>query len=260
VQAVEARERELEATRSSRVRAQEALRGRFAPAGIVANTAAMQRVLAVVERVRDTDVPVVVEGESGTGKELVARALHFSGARAKGAFVVVHCGAIPETLMESELFGHVKGAFTGADRDRKGLIASAHGGTLFLDEVGEMSPRMQVELLRVLQDRKVRPVGGDHDETVDLRVVAASNRPLPALVAAAEAVGASVLIGVEQIGQRVGQQSPSCSDMFSEQRPPRLSQLAAHGTLPSRRRRPYSRSAWGGGASPALVKVPTPPR
>jgi serine/threonine-protein kinase PknK len=153
-------ERELEATRSSLVRAQEALRGRFAPAGIVANTAAMQRCFAVIERVRDTDVPVVVEGESGTGKELVARALHFSGARAKGPFVVVHCGAIPETLMESELFGHVKGAFTGADRDRKGLIASAHGGTLFLDEVGEMSPRMQVELLRVLQDRKVRPVGG----------------------------------------------------------------------------------------------------
>ncbi|MFO0628204.1 MAG: sigma-54-dependent Fis family transcriptional regulator [Polyangiales bacterium] len=180
---LQTRERELEATRSSLVRAQEALRGRFAPAGIVANTAAMQRVLAVVERVRDTDVPVVVEGESGTGKELVARALHFSGARAKGAFVVVHCGAIPETLMESELFGHVKGAFTGADRDRRGLIASAHGGTLFLDEVGEMSPRMQVELLRVLQDRKVRPVGGDRDETVDLRVVAASNRPLPALVA-----------------------------------------------------------------------------
>ncbi|MEZ4392436.1 MAG: sigma 54-interacting transcriptional regulator [Polyangiales bacterium] len=174
---LQTRERELEVTRSSLVRAQEALRVRFAPAGIVANTAAMQRVLALVERVRDADVPVVVEGESGTGKELISRALHFSGARAKGPFVVVHCGAIPETLLESELFGHVKGAFTGAERDRKGLIASAHRGTLFLDEVSEMSPRMQVELLRVLQDRKVRPVGGDQDESVDMRVVAASNRP-----------------------------------------------------------------------------------
>jgi DNA-binding NtrC family response regulator len=179
---LETRTHELETTRTHLARAQEALSRRFHPAGLVAHTEAMRRVFAVIERVRETDVPVVVEGESGTGKELVARALHFSGARAKGPFVVVHCGAIPETLLESELFGHVRGAFTGADRDRRGLLASAHGGTLLLDEVSEMPPRMQVELLRVLQDRRVRPVGGDKDELVDLRVVCASNRPLRELV------------------------------------------------------------------------------
>ncbi len=177
------RTQELEATRTSLARAQEALTRRFAPEGIVAHTDTMRRLFAVIDRVRDSDVPVVIEGESGTGKELIARSLHFAGTRAKGPFVVVHCGAIPETLLESELFGHVKGAFTGADRDRRGLIASAHTGTLFLDEVSEMSPRMQVELLRVLQDRRVRPVGGEKDEKVDVRVVAASNRALKDLVA-----------------------------------------------------------------------------
>ncbi len=177
------RTQELEATRTSLARAQEALTRRFTPEGIVAHTDAMRKLFAVIDRVRDSDVPVVIEGESGTGKELVARSVHFSGTRARGPFVVVHCGAIPETLLESELFGHVKGAFTGADRDRRGLIASAHGGTLFLDEVSEMSPRMQVELLRVLQDRTVRPVGGERDEKVDVRIVAASNRALRDLVA-----------------------------------------------------------------------------
>jgi serine/threonine-protein kinase PknK len=177
------RTEELAATRSSLTRAHEALARRFTPDGVVAHTEAMRKVFALIDRVRDSDVAVVVEGESGTGKEIVARSLHFSGARARGPFMVVHCGAIPETLMESELFGHVKGAFTGADRDRKGLIASAHGGTLFLDEVGEMSPRMQVELLRVLQDRRVRPVGSEREEAVDIRVVAAARRPLTELVA-----------------------------------------------------------------------------
>ena len=177
------RTQELEQTKTSLARAQEALKRRFAPDGVVAHTEAMRKVFSIVDRVRDSDVPVVIEGESGTGKELIARAMHFSGARAKGPFVVVNCGAIPETLLESELFGHVKGAFTGAERDRKGLIASAHGGTLFLDEVSEMSPRMQVELLRVLQDRRVRPVGSESDVAVDARVVAASNRPLKDLVA-----------------------------------------------------------------------------
>ncbi len=179
---LETRTHELEATRSSLVRAQEALGKRFTVAGMIGHTEAMKRVCALIERLRDSEIPVVIEGESGTGKEMVARALHFSGARAKGPFVVVHCGAIPETLLESELFGHVRGAFTGADRDRKGLIASAHGGTLLLDEVSEMSPRMQVELLRVIQDRAVRPVGADRDEPVEVRLVAATNRPLKDLV------------------------------------------------------------------------------
>jgi transcriptional regulator with GAF, ATPase, and Fis domain/tetratricopeptide (TPR) repeat protein len=182
-QLLEERTQELEATRSSLTRANEALARRFTPEGFVAHTEAMRRVFAIIDRVRDSDVPVVIEGESGTGKELIARSIHFSGARRKGPFTVVHCGAIPETLLESELFGHVKGAFTGADRDRKGLIASAHGGTLFLDEVGEMSPRMQVELLRVLQDRRVRPVGSEREELVDIRLVAAARRPLLELVA-----------------------------------------------------------------------------
>jgi DNA-binding NtrC family response regulator len=150
---------------------------------MVSQTEAMRRVFAIIDRVRDTDVPIVVEGESGTGKEMVARAVHFAGARARGPFIVVPCGAIPETLLESELFGHVKGAFTGAERDRRGLIASAHGGTLLLDEITEMPARMQVELLRVLQDRRVRPVGGERDELVDVRVVATTHRGLRDLVA-----------------------------------------------------------------------------
>ena len=178
-----ARTMELEDARRSLARANEALRSRFALQGVVGNSAAMRTVAAVVERVRDADVPVVIEGESGTGKEVIARAIHFSGARAKGPFVVVHCGAIPETLLESELFGHVRGAFTGADRDRKGLLASASGGTLMLDEVADMPMKMQVELLRVLQDRKVRRVGSEVEEDVDLRVIAAVNRPLRDLVA-----------------------------------------------------------------------------
>ncbi len=180
---LETRTTELEATRTSLVRAQEALGKRFAPQGLVGQTAAMRKVFALVERLRDSDVSVVIEGESGTGKELVARALHYGGPRGRGPFVVVHCGAIPETLLESELFGHVRGAFTGADRDRKGLLASAHGGTLVLDEVSEMSPKMQVEMLRVLQERRLRPVGAERDEAIDVRVVAIGHRPLHDLVA-----------------------------------------------------------------------------
>ncbi len=174
---------ELEDTRHSLARAEEALRSRFAPEGIVATSAVMRKLLTVVERVKDTDVPVVIEGESGTGKELIARALHFSGARARGPFVVTNCGAIPESLMESELFGHLKGSFTGADRDRRGLIASANKGTLMLDEIGDMPLKMQVELLRVLQDKRVRPIGSDREENVDVRIVAASNKSLKQLVA-----------------------------------------------------------------------------
>jgi transcriptional regulator with GAF, ATPase, and Fis domain len=138
--------------------------------------------LRLLDRVIDTQVPVVIHGESGSGKELVARAIHYQGARKAGPFVTENCSAIPETLLESELFGYVKGAFTGADRDRKGLLEQADGGTLFLDEIGDMSPEMQAKLLRVLESGEVRPVGGKDTRHVDVRVLAASHRDLRQMV------------------------------------------------------------------------------
>ena len=152
--------------------------------GIIGESGPMRRLFALLARVQETSVPVVIHGESGTGKELVARAVHFGGARAKKPFVVLNCAAIPEGILESELFGHVKGAFTGADRARRGAFARADGGTLFLDEVGDMSPKMQVELLRVLQEGRVRPVGSEEDFAVDVRIVSASNKRLADEVAA----------------------------------------------------------------------------
>jgi transcriptional regulator with PAS, ATPase and Fis domain len=130
----------------------------------------------------DSEVPVHIHGESGTGKELVARAIHMYGPRAKGAFVSENCAALTETLLESELFGYVKGAFTGAEKDKKGLFEQAHKGTLFLDEVGDMSQGMQRKLLRVLQEGEVRPVGGVAPVKVDVRILSASNRDLSAMV------------------------------------------------------------------------------
>ena len=178
-----ARTSELEDAKRELDRAREELRGGYHRHGIVGTSEAMRKVFAVVDRVLDTSVPVVIQGESGTGKELVARAVHYGGSRAKGPFVAVNCAAIPEALLESELFGHVKGAFTGADRDRRGVLSQASGGTLFLDEVGDMPMKMQVDLLRVLQDQKVRPVGAEQEEEVDVRVIAASNKSLADLVA-----------------------------------------------------------------------------
>ena len=146
--------------------------------GIVGSSARIQDVLRMIVRLKDTRTPVLITGESGTGKELVARAIHFRGALAKLPFVAVDCGSLVPTLMESELFGYEKGAFTGAVKSKLGLFQTANGGTIFLDEVGELPLEMQAKLLRVLQEKEVRPVGSTQRTHVDVRVIAATNRDL----------------------------------------------------------------------------------
>ncbi|HEY0871869.1 MAG TPA: sigma-54 dependent transcriptional regulator [Vicinamibacterales bacterium] len=150
---------------------------------IIGGSDPMMAIFQLIERIAPTASTVLVEGESGTGKELVARAIHFNSPRKDRPFVALNCGALSETLLDSELFGHVRGAFTGADTNKKGLIEIAEKGTIFLDEIGEMSPMVQVKLLRVLQERKFRRLGGTEEIDADIRIIAATNRDLSKMVA-----------------------------------------------------------------------------
>jgi DNA-binding NtrC family response regulator len=156
---------------------------RYRFGNLVGASRAMQEVFRLIERVAASDIGVLITGESGTGKELVAKAIHYNGPRRRGRFLPINCAGIPETLLESELFGYTRGAFTGATAARKGLIEEAEGGTLFLDEIAEMPMLLQAKLLRVLEDKEVRPLGSNRGTTVDFRVIAASNKDLRALVA-----------------------------------------------------------------------------
>lgn len=164
-------------------RLREQLHGREHANGMIAHSDTARRLLQVIERIRDQDIPVLITGETGAGKEVVARTIHNTSTRANRPFVPINCCTLPEDLLDSELFGHVKGAFTGATRNRAGLFQQADGGTLFLDEIGDISPRLQVKLLRVLQEGEVRPVGGSADTPVDVRVIAATNADLERKVA-----------------------------------------------------------------------------
>jgi two-component system response regulator PilR (NtrC family) len=169
--------------REENVLLKRALNARHGFASMIGRSSAMLDVFRMVETVAKTSSTVLITGESGTGKDLVARAIHFNSVRGEQPFVALNCGALPETLLESELFGHTRGAFTGADTNKKGLIEVAEHGTIFLDEFGEMNQTMQVKLLRVLQDRRFRRLGGTEEVQADIRVVAATNQDLPRMVA-----------------------------------------------------------------------------
>ena len=175
---------ELREAKVAHRRIQARMEETFSFSNIIGRSPAMTSLYEVMTKVADSDVPVLVTGESGTGKELVATALHTNGPRKDKAFVVANCSAFNENLLESELFGHVKGSFTGALRDKQGLFEVADSGTFFLDELGEMSPALQVKLLRVLQDGTFMPVGGTKQVRVDVRVIAATNRNLEEMVKA----------------------------------------------------------------------------
>ena len=180
---VVARALEELAMREENLRLRRELLRIFAQNNIVGRSRKIEAILEMVRTVAATTSTVLVTGESGTGKELVARAIHEASPRREKPFVSINCGAFPETLLESELFGYHKGAFTGADSNKKGIIESAHGGTLFLDEIGETSLAMQVKLLRVLQERRVRPLGSTQDISVDIRLIASTNRDLKTMAA-----------------------------------------------------------------------------
>jgi Nif-specific regulatory protein len=185
-QAVRLRQSVLEERRrllEENIRLQEELKDRFRPDNIIGNSRAMQEVYDLISRVCQSDTTVLLCGESGVGKELVAHAVHYNSPRAGKPFVKVNCAALPENILESELFGHEKGAFTGAHIQRKGRFELAEGGSIFLDEVGDLTPSMQIRLLRVLQEREFERVGGTETIKLDVRVVAATNRDLEALIA-----------------------------------------------------------------------------
>ncbi len=169
---------EQKALRRENTNLREQVRDRYALQGIIARSPQIRAVLDLVAQVAPTEATVLIQGESGTGKELIAKAIHHASPRAQGPFLAVNCGALPETLLESELFGHVKGAFTGATGTKKGLFEEADGGTFLLDEIGDMAPGLQVKLLRVLQEGEVRRVGANQPIIVSARVVAATNRDL----------------------------------------------------------------------------------
>ncbi|MBI5647420.1 MAG: sigma-54-dependent Fis family transcriptional regulator [Ignavibacteriae bacterium] len=173
------RDRELE-------RLRETVRDTSAFGNIVTQNEAMHKVFSLLRRVADTDLTVLLLGETGTGKELAARAVHYSSARRNGPFIVVNCAALPETLLESELFGHERNAFTGALRQRIGKFEEAQGGTVFLDEIGDVPLQMQTKLLRVLQEREIQRLGGNDSIPIDVRVIAATHRDLTAMIAAGE--------------------------------------------------------------------------
>ena len=183
---VEVQAVELDETRDRLRSTQAEVERKYSYKNIVGTSPRMRQVFRLLDKVIATDVPVLIQGESGTGKELVAKAIHYNGARQKAKFVSENCAALPESLLESELFGYAKGAFTGALKNKKGLFEVASGGTLFLDEVSNMSGEMQKKFLRVLQERRVRPVGGQDEIPVDVRLLSASNQDLKAQVAKGE--------------------------------------------------------------------------
>jgi two-component system, NtrC family, response regulator PilR len=183
INAVIGRAMEKRALLAENAALREQVAGRIRLAQLLGKSRSMQKVFELIGKIHSTRTSVLITGESGTGKELVARALHTEGNRSKAKFVAVNCGAIPEELMESELFGHKRGSFTGAVADKSGLFQDATGGTLFLDEIGELSLGLQVKLLRALQERRIKPVGANDEFDVDVRVVAATNRELEAEVA-----------------------------------------------------------------------------
>ncbi|MCK5348314.1 MAG: sigma-54-dependent Fis family transcriptional regulator, partial [Desulfobacula sp.] len=169
---------ELKKIKKTADEAQKKLKKAYRLGNIIGKSAVMQNVFDAIRAVANSRATVLIQGESGTGKELVAKAIHYTGADSSGPLIIVNCSALSETLLESELFGHVKGAFTGAHRDRKGRFEEADGGTVFLDEIGELTPYMQIKLLRVLQEREIERVGDSKKRKIDIRIIAATHKNL----------------------------------------------------------------------------------